>query len=142
MGKSKRAYGGIILQLAVSLFLIVAGILALQDKGSQDAAALAVYKLFDGGSLSEILVLVLGICELIAGVYLLLSFFINVGKLADTFILIITIVWIVVIVLVNILGVGGVLDGAFSSKTAIIGFLKSFSSNLLVLGALLIVWKR
>ncbi len=151
MSVSKRSVSTIVLQLAVALFLIVSGLLTVQlEQGllgqlqagfTGNEIASAVHSLFDGES-ANILIIVLGVCELIAGVFLLLNFFINTGKITNFFILIILVVWIVVIVLVDILGNGGLLDGAFESLNTFLRFLKSFSSHLLVLGALLVVWKK
>lgn len=142
---------GIILHLAVSLFLIVSGIMTVQLDGgflgslqagiSGNEIASAVRHIFSG-DLANLLIIILGICELIAGVFLLLNFFMNTGKLSNLFVLIILIVWIVVIVLVDILGNGGLLGGAFSSLGSFLGFLKSFSGHLLVLAALMYVWKK
>ncbi len=151
MSLSKRTVSATIQQLAVALFLIVSGILTVQlDAGvigqiqagiSGNEIASAVHKILDGDS-ANIVVIALGICELIAGVFLLLNFLINTGRITNLFVFIILIVWIVVIVLVDILGSGGLLDGAFESMNAFLRFLKSFSSHLLVLGALLVVWKK
>ena len=151
MSKSKLAISGILLQLAVALFLIVSGILTVQLDGgffgklqagfAGNEIASAVHSLFKG-DLANILIIVLGICELIAGVFLFLNFFMNTGKLTNTFVFIILIVWIVVIVLVDVIGNGGLLGGAFGSLGAFLSFLKSLSGHLLVLAALLYVWKK
>ncbi len=151
MATSKRALSSIVLQLAVALFLIASGILTLQlDSGffgriqagiNGNEIASAVHSLFDG-DFANFIIILLGICELIAGVFLFLNFFINTGKISNLFVFIIVIVWIVVIVLVDILGAGGLLDGAFASLAAFLAFLKSLSAHLLVMGALLLVWKR
>ncbi len=151
MAVSKRTLSSIILQLAVALFLIVSGILTVQLDGgflgrlqagfSGNEIASAVHKLLDG-DFANIIVVLLGICEIIAGVFLFLNFFINTGKITNLFVFIIIIVWCVVIALVDVLGGGGLLDGAFTSMASFLSFLKSFSSHLLVLGALLVVWKK
>ncbi len=151
MATAKKSGSTIVLQLAVALFLLASGILTVQlDSGimgqlqagfSGNEIATAVYSLIDGESAS-IIIIFLGVCELIAGVFLLLNFFINTGKITNLFVCIIMIVWVIVIVLVDILGRGGLVDGAFESMNAFLAFLKSFSLHLLVLGALLVVWKR
>ncbi len=151
MAVSKRAISSIILQLAVALFLIVSGILTVQlDSGflgriqagfSGNEIANAVYSIFDG-DFANLVIILLGLCEIIAGVFLFLNFFMNTGKITNLFVFIIVIVWIVVIFLVDIVGGGGLLDGAFSSLATFLTFLKSLSAHLLVLGALLLVWKK
>ncbi len=151
MAISKKTFSAIILQLAVALFLIVSGILTVQlDSGflgrlqagfSGNEIASAVHSLMDG-DFANVIVVLLGICELIAGAFLLLNFFVDTGKITNLFVFIIIIVWCVVIALVDILGAGGLLDGAFASMATFLSFLKGLSSHLLVLGALLLVWKK
>ncbi len=151
MAKSKRVISPILIQLAVALFLIVSGILTVQLDGgflgrlqagfSGNEVAIAVHSLFDG-DFANFIVIVLGLCEIIAGVFLFLNFFINTGKITNLFVFIIIIVWVVIVVLVDVFGGGGLLDGAFESLNTFLAFLKSLSSHLLVLGALLLVWKR
>ena len=70
---------------------------------------------------------------------MIIRFFMPTGNLADILLLIIIIAWIVIVVLLDILGRGGLLDGAFRSFNSIIAFFRNLSSHLLVLGALLIV---
>lgn len=151
MGVSKKSLNGLVLQLALALFLIVAGLLTLQlDSGfigkiqanvHGNEIATAVHS-FVKGDIANILVIALGACELIAGIFLLLNLFIVTGKITDLFVLIILIVWIVIIVLVDILGAGGLLKGAFKNLSSFLAFLKSLSGHLLVLGALLFVKNR
>ncbi len=151
MSVSKKSISTVLLQLAVALFLIVSGILTVQLDGgllgklqagfSNNEVASAVHKIFNG-DLANLIVILLGLCEIIAGVFLFLNFFINTGKITNLFVFIIIIVWCVVIALIDVLGSGGLLDGAFASITAFLSFLKSLSSHLLVLGALLVVWKK
>ncbi len=151
MSTAKKSASVVVLQLAVALFLLVSGILTVQLDGgfwgqlqagiSGNEIATAVHSIFDGDA-ANILVVFLGICELIAGIFLLLNFFINTGRITNLFIFIILIVWVVVIVLVDILGRGGLIDGAFNSMATFLSFLRSFSSHLLVLGALLVMWKK
>ena len=74
-----------------------------------------------------------------AGVFLLISLFTTVGKLADVVLFIIMVMWIIVIVLVDILGSRGILGNAFKSFSSIISYMKTLSGHLLVLGAILIV---
>ncbi len=151
MAVSKRTLSSIILQLAVSLFLVASGILTVQLDGgflgrmqagfSGNEIASAIHSLLDG-DFASFIIIILGLCEIIAGVFLFLNFFINTGKITNLFVFIIIIVWCVVIALVDILGGGGLLDGAFSSLAAFLSFIRSVSSHLLVLGALLLVWKK
>ncbi len=152
MAVSKKTLSGVILQIAVALFLVVSGILTVQLDGgilSQAKSVLggnelasAVYKVFGRGDFTTIIVMILGICELIAGVFLLINFFVDTAKVTNIFLLVIIILWLIVIALVDIMGNGGLLGGAFNSMNSVLSFLKNLSAHLLVLGALLVVWKK
>ena len=151
MAVSKRTLGGIVLQLALSLFLIVSGIVTLQLDGgffgkiqagvNGNELASAVYGFLKGDP-ATVVIIVLGICELIAGIFLLANFFVDTGRITNTFVFIIIVMWLLVIALVDVMGRGGLLHGALASVGAFLTFLKSLSAHLLVLGALFTVWKR
>ena len=151
MSVSKKTLSGVILQLALSLFLIVSGILTLQLDGSffgklqtgigTNELASAVRSFLNGDPASTVII-ALGVCELIAGIFLLANFFTDTGKITNVFVFIIIIVWLVVIAFIDVMGEGGILNGAFASAHACFRFLKNFSAHLLVLGALCTVWKR
>jgi len=131
MSSSKKAIGFVLLQIALGLFLIVSGLFTIQLDGgflgkvqagfSGNEVANAV-RSFLKGDVANIVIFILGICELLAGIFLLISFFVNVGKIEDTILLIIMIVWILVIVLVDIIGNGGLLNGALKSFSSILSF--------------------
>ena len=87
-------------------------------------------------------IIALGICELIAGIFLLANFFVDTGKITNTFVFIIIVMWLLVIALVDVMGRGGLLHGALASVGAFLTFLKSLSAHLLVLGVLFTVWKN
>lgn len=151
MAQSKNSIGILILQVAMSIFLIVSGILTLQlDSGflgkaqsflSGNEVANAVYSILKGDVATAVIV-ILGICEIIAGAFLFISIFLYTGKLTATFVYIIVVVWIVIIVLVDILGNGGLLKGAFNSTASCLSFFKSLASHLMVLGAMLTVSRK
>ncbi len=151
MTLAKTSAANIVLRVALSLFLIAAGILTLQLDGGllsnakvafgDNEIAKAIHNLIKGSDLRGLrnfVVIVMGILELVAGVFIILSFFVDVGKVNKVALLAILIMWIVVIALVDILGDGGLLNGAFSSLKAFLSFLKVFSAHLLVLGAILV----
>ena len=146
--KSSTGFGVVLIQIALGLFFIASGILTLQlDSGflgrlqagfGGNEVATAVYSILNG-NVANIVIIAIGICEVLAGIFLILRFFMGVGKLADIVLIIIMIVWIAVIILVDILGNGGFLKGALNSFGSIISFLKVLSAHLLVLGGILIV---
>ena len=146
--KSSTGFGVVLVQIALGLFFIASGILTLQlDSGflgrlqagfCGNEVATAVYSILNG-NVATIVIIAIGICEVLAGIFLILRFFMAVGKLADIVLIIIMIVWIAVIILVDILGNGGLLKGALNNFGSIISFLKVLSAHLLVLGGILIV---
>lgn len=140
--------GVVLVQVALGLFFIASGILTLQLDGGflgrlqagfgGNEVATAVYSILKG-DVANIVIIAIGVCELLAGIFLILRFFMGVGMLADIVLIVIMVVWIAVIVLTDILGSGGLLKGALDSFGSIISFLKVFSAHLLVLGGILIV---
>lgn len=162
MSTSKKSIGLFVTQIAIAILLVILGIMTLQLNstdtgfnglnnliGSAKAGmdgneiASAVYNLFGYKSpVAKPLIIVLGICELIGGIFLAVNLFVNTGKLENIFLLVILIMWIVVIVLVDILGNAGIAKVNWQSTAAILSYFKNLASHLLVLGALLSVMKK
>lgn len=159
----KKTLGVIVLQLALSLFLVFSGIKALQVTYSSDASfgtkigaainrslssytgnelVAAVDQLIESNEAATIMIVILAVCELIAGAFLAINFFIDTGKFTEIILFIILVLWVVVLVLVDIIGAGGLVNGAFENLSSFLAFSSSVSSHLLVLGAILIVSKR
>ncbi len=118
MGKGKGiSIGKLILQLALGIMLAVAGIwvFANSDKGG-DAAVNAIRKLFDSKDLGNIIAVVFGILELVAGAYLILEPFIGdkFGGIAAIASLGVVILWAVAIVLIDFCGTGGLFKATIS----------------------------
>ncbi len=149
MSLGKSSLSITVTRFALAIFLIVAGIMTLQlDKGFMgklqagfggNEIASAVQHIFKGDlkNLASPVLILMGILEVAAGAFLLVSFFVDVGNINRLILIIILIMWIVVIVLVDILGKGGLLDGAFKNTASFLSFLKILSAHLLVLGAIL-----
>lgn len=135
------------IRIALAVFLIVAGILTLQlDKGllgqiqaglSGNEIASAVYS-FVKGDFANVLIVIIGILEILAGGFLILGLFMDIGNLSNPIMIIILIFWVIVILLVDLLGPGGLFNGAFKSFATILSFLKTLSLHVLVLGAILL----
>ena len=148
MALEKTSLSTFVLRIALACFLIVAGILTLQlDSGllgklqagfAGNEIANAIHSMTKG-DLANILIILMGILQLGAGVFLILGFFMNVGSFNKVVLAIILIMWLVVIFLVDIIGKGGLLGGAFKNMNTFLSFLKVFSAHLLVLGAILSV---
>ncbi len=159
----KKTVGVIILQLALALFLVFSGIKALQVTYTSDASlgqkinafinrsaagytgnelVSAVDQLVESKEAATIIIVILAVCELIAGAFLAINFFVDTGKFTEIILLIIMVLWVVILILVDIIGSGGLVNGAFEDLGAFLAFSRSISSHLLVLGAILIVSKR
>lgn len=128
----------LILQIAVGAMLAVGGIWALQGGG--DFAARAIKGLVSGnvGNIGNILVIVFGVIELLVGVFMILKIVIGdrFGSFGTVLALIAIVVWIVAIVLSDILGASGILNGG--SKN-FLEWLYTFAQHLIILGAILAV---
>lgn len=132
--KSGASVGRLILQLALGAMLAVAGIWAF-SKNSGDDAVGAIRSIFDG-NVENILVVVFGVIELLAGVFLILELFMGdqFGKLDNILMLIVMIVWIVAIVLMDFVGNGGLFNGGTDN---FLKWLYTFAGHLIVLGAMI-----
>lgn len=136
----------VVLRVALACFLIATGILTLQlDAGffgklqagfSGNEIANAVHSLFKG-DLANILIMALGVLSVISGAFLIIGFFANTGSFNKIALLVILVLWGVIIFLVDIVGKGGVMGGAFKNMSTVLTFLKVLSAHLLVLGAIL-----
>ncbi|WP_296011166.1 hypothetical protein [uncultured Treponema sp.] len=125
----------LILQIAVGAMLAVGGIWALQGGG--DFAARAIKGLVSGNA-GNILVIVFGVIELLVGVFMILKIVIGdrFGSFGTVLALIAIIVWIVAIVLSDILGANGILNGGAKN---FLEWLYTFAQHLIILGAILAV---
>lgn len=125
----------LILQIAVGAMLAVGGIWALQGGG--DFAARAIKGLVSGNA-GNILVIVFGVIELLVGVFMILKIVIGdrFGSFGTVLALIAIIVWIVAIVISDILGANGILNGGAKN---FLEWLYTFAQHLIILGAILAV---
>ncbi|MEE0351779.1 MAG: hypothetical protein UDP17_00365 [Treponema sp.] len=125
----------LILQIAVGAMLAVGGIWALQGGG--DFAARAIKGLVSGNA-GNILVIVFGVIELLVGVFMILKIVIGdrFGSFGTVLALIAIIVWIIAIVLSDILGANGILNGGAKN---FLEWLYTFAQHLIILGAILAV---
>ena len=102
MTKINGHIGTIFLQIALSMLFIVGGIWTLQS-GNGDEISQAIKYIFSG-DVSKILCIVFGIIEIIAGVFLFLRLFLNIGTLFDSVLMIIILIsWIAAIVIIDFL---------------------------------------
>ena len=80
MSSAQKNFGVILLQIALALFLVVSGIAVLQGGNGGDVGV-AVNSIIKG-DIARIVVYAIGVCELLAGVFLIIRFFMPTGNLA------------------------------------------------------------
>ncbi len=139
----KRGIGLIILQVAMALFLLVSGVNGLLDTSAGDLAVVISFlnEFFKNASVVTITIIVLSICEIIAGFFLLTELFTTDLRVTDMILFIFIILWIINIVLVDFIGPIG--DGSiFRNVQSVLHYLSTLSSHLMVLGALILVTKK
>lgn len=148
MATRKISWAQLIIKVGLALFLITAGILSLQlDSGlagrlqasfGGNELAIAVNSIFKG-EMATVVIVLLGALQLLGGIFLLVDFFVNTKAFSNFALLVLMIVWLAIIVLVDVLGKGGLVNGAFQNLTSFLSFLKLLASHLLVLGAIILV---
>ncbi len=129
--KASNSIGKFILQMALGVMLAIAGIWALQGGG--DSAASSIRALFDG-DMEKVMVIVFGVIELLAGIFLVAELFVGdrFGVFGNILEIIVIVVWIVAIVLMDFLG-GNLMKPNFLS------WLYTLAIHSAVLGGLLYI---
>jgi hypothetical protein len=139
----KRSIGLTILQVAVALYLLVSGITGLLRSSAGDLAPVVNFlnEFLQNSTIVTITIIVLSICEIIAGAFLLAELFTAELKLTDIIIFVFIILWVANIVLVDFLGT--LTEGSvFRSVNNVLKYLSTLSSHLMVLGALITANKK
>lgn len=133
MENKKRTIGTLILQIALGLLFIVSGIWTLQN-GKGDEIASAIRSIFSK-DIAQVICIVFGIIEIVAGVFLLLRLFVFLNTSLDTLLMIIIMIcWIVAIIMIDFVGN----DGLFNNfDSGFLGWLNRFARHLLILGAVI-----
>mgnify|MGYP004450656259 FL=1 len=133
MENKKRTVGTLVLQIALGLLFIVSGIWTLQN-GKGDEIASAIHSVFNK-DLAQILCIVFGIIEIVAGVFLLLRLFVFLNTSLDTLLMIIIMIcWLAAIIMIDFVGNDGLLKNLDSG---FLGWLNRFAKHLLILGAVI-----
>jgi hypothetical protein len=139
----KRSIGIIVLQIAVALFLLVSGISGLLKSSAGDLAPVIEFlkTAFTNASVATMIVIVLSVCEIVAGCFLLGELLTTDLRITDIILVVIIVLWIANIALVDfITPISG--GHAFRSLSGILKYLSTLSSHLMVLGALILVTKK
>lgn len=139
----KRSLGVVIAQISVALFLLVSGITGLLNSTAGDLAPVVAFLdgFFKNSSISTIVILILSISEIIAGFFLVTELFTTDLRITDMILFVFIVLWVGNIVLVDFIAPFGS-GNPFGSVAAILRYLSTLSSHLMVLGALIIVTKK
>ena len=126
------------MSIALALYLLATGILGLTGRkffpdGEIRRAVTSLFK----GDLAEILIIVLGVLAIAAGGFILLKFFGIVIPITELLLVILTIVWIVFIVMIDI-----VYPLNRGRGTNIVDWMRNFGAHLMVLSGLILSTER
>jgi hypothetical protein len=127
--------GYFLLNIAAALYLFVNGILGITKDSSGEFSKI-VGTIFGRGDFSNILIIVLSVCGIAAGIFLLLYLFRIRVPITDIILFIFIILWLIFIVIVDIINP---LNG---SKPSLMPYLQGLATHLMVLGALFLSTKR
>ena len=139
----KRGIGLIVLQIAVALFLLVSGVAGILNSSAGDLSPVVTFLkgLFNSPSIATMIIIVLSVCEIIAGFFLITELFTTDLRITDMILFIFIVLWIANIVLVDF--IGPISEGStFRSVGSLLAYLNALSSHLMVLGALILVTKK
>jgi len=139
----KRGFGLIIIQIAVALYLLVSGVTGLLASNAGDLQPVVQFLngLIENKTVVTIIVIVLSVCEIVAGFFLIMEIFTTDLRVTDMILFVFIVLWIANIVLVDFVYPIG--DGkSFRSLDAILRYLSVLSSHLMVLGGLVMVARK
>jgi hypothetical protein len=126
--------GFMLLNIAAALYLFANGILGITKNHGGDFGIM-VGTIFGRGDFSNVLIILLSICGIAAGVFLLLSLFRIDVPITDLILLVFIVLWLIFIAIVDIIH-------PLNSKPNIMVYLQGLATHLMVLGALISATKR
>jgi len=131
-----RKFGFFLLNIAVSLYLFVNGILGFTNANESEFSTIVRTIFPRGWDFNNVLIIVLSACAIVAGVFLLVAVFKNDITVINVILYIFIVLWVIFIVIVDIIspisyGVRAPLD-----------FLRQLSTHCMVLGAIITSTKR
>ena len=136
-----RRLGFFLLNIAVTLYLVVNGILGFTNVERSEFHTM-VRTIFpkgwviNGWDFSSSLIMALSVCAIITGVLLLVSVFRNDVLVINVMLFIFIVLWVAFIVIVDII------NPMSSSKVEPLAYLKQLTAHLMVLGAIFTSTKR
>jgi hypothetical protein len=139
---NKSGLGNLVLNIAVALYLFANGILGISIKSSKivdrkDEFGKMLQTILGKGDFTDILIVVLSVCAIAAGVFLLLALFRVEIKITDLILFIFVIVWAVFIVIADIIA-----PMQSKEKLTFLDYIVKLSAHLMVLGGLVSSTKR
>lgn len=148
--------GMFFLQLALALFLLFSGLNAtsavvnIDSNGmkfsrsilSDSEVVKVVDQLVKNKDFASAIILVLALAQIACGAILILNFFIETKKVTEILLIIMLVLWGLIILFMDVLGKGGLVDGAFKDYNAFVAFCKQLSLHLLVTGTVLLFFKK
>ncbi len=137
-----KSFGITTLQFALAVFLLVSGIAGIiRDNVAENLIAEQFFRFSGmGREINEVISFAICTVEVICGVVLILEKFINKALFSAVSMILITIIWLFIIVVVDILGEKGLVGGdVFKSIENTLGFLRMFATHLLVFGSIFVV---
>lgn len=152
----KVSLGVFFLQLALALFLLFSGLNATSavvksdsfgfsatiNFGDNEVVTIVDQLLPKNKSLATFIIIILAIVQIACGAILLLNFFIETKQITDILLIIMLVVWALIIIFLDIIGTGGLINGAFKNYKTFVAFCKQLSQHLLVIGAILLAFKN
>ncbi|MDR3020760.1 MAG: hypothetical protein LBU66_07645 [Treponema sp.] len=126
--------GNYLLNIAVALYLFSNGIAGFNENSH---FAGMINTIFGKGDLSNVLTIILSICAIAAGIFMLMKLFRVQIRVTDLLLMVFVCVWTVFIVLVDIIGPMNQGKSSFNLE-----FMMRVASHLMVLGALASSTKR
>jgi len=133
--------GYFLLNIAVALYLFANGVIGINDKLVDRILGKRIFydmvsTIFGTGKFTNGLSVVLSVCAIVAGVFLLLSVFKNDIALTEIILLVFIILWVIFIVIVDIIKP---LQG---HGPKLLEYLTILAAHLMVLGALISSTRR
>jgi len=128
--------GFFLLNIAVALYLFANGILGINNKlFNKGDFYKMVSTIFGSGDFTKVLTIVLSVCAIVAGVFLLLSIFKNDIAITELILLVFIVLWVIFIVIVDVIH-------PLKVKEDFLSYLLHLSAHLMVLGALISSTRR
>jgi len=130
-----KRLGFFLLNIAVTLYLSVNGILGFSNVSKSEFYTMirSIFPngwIINGWDFSYVLIIVLSVCAIVAGVFLLMAVFRNDVRVVNVILFIFIALWVIFIVIVDII------SPLSSYEVDPLTYLKQLSAHLMVLGAL------